>query len=124
MLNPALAYNLNEQVERHAYDTYDRFLDQNGDSLKQLPAPEVAKKYYETGDLYMFDEFHTLDNNNKAPAALPPRRRPHIETLYDVFVNVRDDEKEHYLTMEALQAHDEDVISTNEAHSNNNEPPL
>jgi ubiquinol oxidase len=47
------------QVERHAFATYDRFLKEEGEQLKALPPPRVAKEYYQTGDLYMFDEFHT-----------------------------------------------------------------
>ncbi|MEH2149864.1 hypothetical protein [Nostoc sp.] len=30
-------------------------------------------------------------------------RRPKVDNLYDVFVNIRDDECEHVKTMEALQ---------------------
>jgi len=53
----------------------------------------------------MFDEFHT-----STPSTT---RRPRINNLYDVFVNVRDDEKEHYLTMEALQYESVEVVSPN-----------
>lgn len=93
-------------MERHAYDTYDKFLQAHEAELKARPAPQVAKKYYETGDLYMFDEFHTTTPTE--------RRRPKIETLYDVFVNVRNDEREHFLTMEAMQRRVEpDIVSPN-----------
>ncbi|CAN1129713.1 Ubiquinol oxidase 4, chloroplastic/chromoplastic [Linum perenne] len=47
--------------------------------LKELPAPEVAVRYYTGGDLYLFD------------------------TLYDTFVNIREDEGEHCKTMKACQ---------------------
>jgi hypothetical protein len=40
-----------------------------------------------TGDMYLFDEFQTSQ-----PAF---SRRPVITNLYDVFCNIRDDEKEH-----------------------------
>lgn len=94
------------QVERHAFDTYDKFLQAHEAELRAQPAPRVAKQYYETGDLYMFDEFHTTTPTE--------RRRPRIETLYDVFVNVRNDEREHFLTMEAMQQRVEpDVVSPN-----------
>ncbi|XVF26132.1 hypothetical protein REPUB_Repub13aG0273500 [Reevesia pubescens] len=63
--------------------------------LKKKPAPEVAIKYYTGGDLYLFDEFQT----DRAPCS----RRPKIENLYDVFVNIRDDEAEHFKTMKACQ---------------------
>lgn len=93
-------------MERHAFDTYDKFLQAHEAELKAQPAPQVAKQYYETGDLYMFDEFHTTSPSE--------RRRPHIETLYDVFVNIRNDEREHFLTMEAMQQRAEpDVVSPN-----------
>ncbi|CAI0467687.1 unnamed protein product [Linum tenue] len=47
--------------------------------LKELPAPEVAVRYYTGGDLYLFDN------------------------LYDTFVNIREDEGEHCKTMKACQ---------------------
>ncbi len=43
----------------------------------------------------MFDEFQTSQP--------PETRRPVIETLYDVFVAIRDDEMEHVKTMVACQ---------------------
>jgi ubiquinol oxidase len=95
ILSPRMAYHLNECVEKHAYHTYDKFVKQFGDKLKQKPAPEIAVKYYTEGDLYMFDEFQT--------AQTPGERRPTIENLYDVFVNIRNDEAEHCKTMRACQ---------------------
>ncbi|CAI0626030.1 unnamed protein product, partial [Linum tenue] len=47
--------------------------------LKEMPAPEVAVRYYTGGDLYLFDN------------------------LYDTFVNIREDEGEHCQTMKASQ---------------------
>ncbi|KVI09386.1 Alternative oxidase [Cynara cardunculus var. scolymus] len=49
--------------------------------LKKLPPSKVAVKYYTEGDLYLF------------------------ENLYDVFMNIRDDEAEHCKTMKACQTH-------------------
>lgn len=106
VLYPAMAYNLNEQVERHAFATYDRFLKEEGEQLKALPPPSVAKEYYQTGDLYMFDEFHT----NKPLE----RRRPEINNLFDVFVEIRNDEREHFMTMEAMQKDAQNVVSPNQ----------
>lgn len=94
MLNPTLAYNLNENVEEHAFLTYDKFLKENEERLKKIPAPVVAKEYYRDGDLYMFDEFQT--------GTCEPRR-PKCDTLYDTFVNIRDDEAQHVSTMVHLQ---------------------
>ena len=93
LLNPIEAYNLNQDVEEHAFATYDAYLKENEERLKQLPAPRAAMDYYVTGDLYMFDEFQTDCE----------LRRPKIENLYDTFVAIRDDEAAHVNTMKALQ---------------------
>ncbi|XP_038998137.1 ubiquinol oxidase 4, chloroplastic/chromoplastic-like [Hibiscus syriacus] len=91
------ADHFSECVESHAFETYDKFINAKGDELKKKPAPEVAIKYYTGGDLYLFDEFQT--------ARAPCSRRPKIDNLYDVFVNIRDDEAEHCKTMKACQTH-------------------
>jgi ubiquinol oxidase len=43
----------------------------------------------------MFEEFQTTPDHEF--------RRPIVDNLYDVFVNIRDDECEHVKTMTALQ---------------------
>ncbi|KAA8515566.1 hypothetical protein F0562_018823 [Nyssa sinensis] len=96
-LSPRMAYHFSECVESHAYETYDKFIKAQGEELKKLPAPEVAVKYYTGDDLYFFDEFQT--------SRVPNSRRPKIENLYDVFLNIRDDEAEHCKTMKACQIH-------------------
>ncbi|OVA01122.1 Alternative oxidase [Macleaya cordata] len=96
-ISPRMAYHFSECVEMHAFETYDKFIKLQGDELKKLPAPEVAVKYYTEGDLYLFDEFQT--------ARPPNSRRPKIENLHDVFLNIRDDEAEHCKTMKACQTH-------------------
>jgi ubiquinol oxidase len=93
LLNPVEAYNLNQDVEEHAYLTYDTYLKENEESLKKLPPPKAAIDYYVDGDLYLFDEFQTDCRE----------RRPKIENLYDVFVAIRDDELAHVNTMKMLQ---------------------
>ncbi|MDJ0596769.1 MAG: alternative oxidase [Pleurocapsa sp. MO_226.B13] len=98
LIAPNSAYYFAELVERHAYHTYDTFLKAHGDELKALEAPQIAVNYYRDGDLYMFDEFQTSHP--------PAERRPKIETLYDVFVAIRDDEGEHVKTMVACQESD------------------
>ncbi|HEY9645935.1 MAG TPA: alternative oxidase [Chroococcidiopsis sp.] len=95
---PGSAYHFMELVEGHAYRTYDKYLKENADYLKSQPATPVAVRYYRDGDLYMFDEFQT--------AHAPADRRPAVDTLYDVFVNIRDDEAEHVKTMVACQRPD------------------
>ena len=46
-----------ELLEAHAVDTYTTFLNENRKRLSQLPPPAVARSYYKTGDLYLFDDF-------------------------------------------------------------------
>lgn len=104
IMNPTMAYNINQCVEEHAYATYDNFLRDHEEELKAFPAPEIAIQYYRDGDLYMFDEAQT--NTNGRP------RRPVINNLYDVFVAIRDDELDHVKTMAALQQ-DIELISSN-----------
>lgn len=96
MSSPQAAYRFTQLVEEHAFHTYDTFLKQYQDDLQAQPAPQVAVDYYHNGDLYMFDEFQTSLQE----------RRPAIETLYDVFVAIRDDELEHVKTMVACQQPD------------------
>ncbi|KAL2244965.1 ubiquinol oxidase 4, chloroplastic/chromoplastic [Sesamum indicum] len=96
-LSPRMAYHFSECVESHAFETYDKFIKTQREELKRLPAPAVAVRYYTEGDLYLFDEFQT--------SRPPNSRRPKIENLYDVFLNIRDDEAEHCKTMKACQTH-------------------
>jgi len=95
MLFPKSAYYMTELIEEHAYHTYDMHLKAHGEALKRQPAPLVAVNYYQGNDLYMFDEFQTN--------ARTELRRPKVDNLYDVFVNIRDDEGEHVKTMIACQ---------------------
>lgn len=74
LLSPSMAYNLSEQIEEHAYHTYDEFLNNHGVILSMLKPPAIATNYY--------------DN---------------VGNLYDVFVKVRDDEGEHVKTMQKCQ---------------------
>lgn len=98
MFSPRSAYYMNELIEAHAHHTYDTFLKENEADLKTKNPPAIARKYYhDDGDRYMFDEFQTSMEYDSC------LRRPVIETLYDVFVNIRDDEGEHVKTMIACQ---------------------
>lgn len=49
------------------------------------------------GDYYLFDEFQTSQVRSDEP------RKPVCNNLYDVFINIRDDEGEHVKTMAACQ---------------------
>lgn len=112
LVNPALAYNLNQAVEEEACDTYGAFLVTHRDYLQSQPAPRVARQYYEGNDLYMFDSMHhehlahhhhSFDASVMEGDISSVRRRPTCETLFDTFVNIRDDEMEHVKTMMYLQ---------------------
>ncbi|MEM9508357.1 MAG: alternative oxidase [Cyanobacteria bacterium P01_E01_bin.35] len=104
VIRPKSAYYFAELVERHAYYTYDSFLQAQGSELKVLEAPQIAVNYYRDGDLYMFDEFQT--------SRPPADRRPIITNLYDVFIAIRDDEGEHVKTMVACQEPNAQFILT------------
>jgi len=115
--SPPVAYHLSELIEDHAFDTYSGYLANHADMLKSKPVPAIATKYYVEDNPFLFDLFCTVkdkdeDGNFSA-------RRPKLETLYDVFVNVRDDEKEHWKTLCNLVQYNDmqgvenkDVVST------------
>ena len=50
LVSPRMAYNLMEQIEEHAFHTYDSFLQRCGPELATLPVPSVAREYYETNE--------------------------------------------------------------------------
>jgi len=97
LYNPTLAYNINQAVEEEAYMTYSNFLEEHEEFLKSQPAPTAAKEYYTGSDLYMFDAMHFDEHGGREI------RRPKMETLYDAFSAVRDDELEHVKTMVYMQ---------------------
>ena len=91
------AYHLSELIEDHAFNTYDGFLKDYGPKLKGLPVPDIARKYYERDDPFLFDQFCTVKEPDGGE--FTSRSRPPLESLYDVFVNIRNDEKEHWKTL-------------------------
>lgn len=95
--NEPAAYHLSELIEDHAYDTYNGFLTNHGDMLKKMPVPEIAQKYYVEDNPFLFDLFCTV--KDKDDEGNFSARRPKLESLYDVFVNIRDDEREHWKTL-------------------------
>ena len=46
-LSPSMAYLFSVLLEGHAVDTYEQFASENEDSLKSLPVPPVARRYYD-----------------------------------------------------------------------------
>jgi len=96
LFSPRIAYQFMELLEAHAVDTYATFVEENRAELEALPAPNVAQSYYTGGDLYLFDGFQTaLGEPGQA------FRRPPCDTLFHVFQNICDDEREHVKTMQA-----------------------
>jgi len=91
------AYHLSELIEDHAYETYDGFLTEHEASLKEKPVPAIAYKYYVEDNPFLFDLFCTV--KDKDESGNYSSRRPKLESLYDVFTNVRDDEREHWKTL-------------------------
>ena len=93
--SPRVAYQFMELLEAHAVDTYGTFVRENRERLRELPPPSVARSYYKTGDLYLFDDFQV--------SRVPGSRRPPCDNLLDVFQNICQDEAEHVKTMQACQ---------------------
>lgn len=96
-VSPPAAYHLSELIEDHAYNTYNGYLENHSDMLKEKPVPAIASKYYVEDNPFLFDLFCTVketDDQGNFSA-----RRPSLNNLYDVFVNVRDDEREHWKTL-------------------------
>ena len=110
-----VAYHLSELIEDHAYETYDDFLQQNEARLRELGVPDIARKYYEKDDPYFFDLFCTVKEKG---ADAFTSRQPKLETLYDVFVSIRDDEREHWKTLcNLVQYNDINAVSASEVES-------
>lgn len=126
LLHPRMAYHLSELIEAHAYSTYDAFLRNHADELRQKPVPEVARRYYEQDDslnLMLRGETAALQRPKRARAApfveggrakdgaggssarLSERQQP-LQSLYDVFQRIRDDEAAHWDTLARLVHYD------------------
>jgi ubiquinol oxidase len=99
------AYHLSELIEDHAFNTYSKYLTSHEDMLKRRPVPDIAKKYYVDDNPFLFDLFCTVKDKDETGKF--STRRPKLESLYDVFVNVRDDEREHWKTLCNLVQYDD-----------------
>mmetsp|Transcript_1215 Transcript_1215/g.3377 ORF Transcript_1215/g.3377 Transcript_1215/m.3377 type:complete len:307 (+) Transcript_1215:60-980(+) len=104
MWSPQAAYHLSELIEDHAYNTYDGYLNNHAEKLKKMEVPQIARDYYEKEDPFMFDLFCTVKEPGEQGRFSD--RRPKLESLYDVFTNVRNDEKEHWKTLCNLVQYD------------------
>lgn len=88
------AYYMMAEIEKHAYETYDKFL-KSDSPLLSGPVPLAAVIYYlGEENRYMFDKF-------QPHCELP--RRPVLNTLADVIREVRNDEMQHVLTCQACE---------------------
>jgi len=105
LVSEQAAYHLSELIEDHAYHTYDNFLKRNAEELRQHAVPAIARSYYEEPDPFLLDLFCSRSEIPRPPED-PSRPRPRLENLYDVFVNIRDDEREHWQTLCQLVQHD------------------
>uniref|UniRef100_A0A061QYB1 Ubiquinol oxidase n=1 Tax=Tetraselmis sp. GSL018 TaxID=582737 RepID=A0A061QYB1_9CHLO len=99
LVSPKYSYRFSEMLETHAVSTYHQFLLENEAKLRRIAAPGVAASYYGGGDLYMFDADSALVREATGAGV----RRPPTDTLYDVFVNILEDEWEHVKTMVMCQ---------------------
>ena len=68
--------------------TYRQFIIENGALLKRVPAPDIARTYYGSHDPYLFNMDSALA---RGPTSSAPRA-PMCDSLYDVFVNILEDE--------------------------------
>jgi ubiquinol oxidase len=120
-LNEPAAYHLSELIEDHAYHTYDSYLAQYGNTLKTLPVPDIAREYYVDGDSYFLDLYRTVRSSSSCsdPAAATHRSdRPALSSLYDVFVCIRNDEREHWKTLcNLVQYNDMQAIPAEQVQS-------
>lgn len=103
-VNEQAAYHLSELIEDHAYNTYNGYLTNYEQMLKSQPVPAIARKYYEEDDPYLFNSFCTVPEPNDEGTF--ESRKPELNSLYDVFVNVRNDEREHWKTLCNLVQYD------------------
>lgn len=85
--SPAESYRFSQLIETHAVDTYAEFLEANEALLRSLPAPAVAREYYDNF-MYYFQEFQLKEEGQSAQRT----DRPEINSLYDVFRNILLDE--------------------------------
>ncbi len=85
-----------------------QFLTIHEEELKTLSVPDIARKYYESDYVknpHLFEAFCAVsatDGHTKSLDYSNSRRKngPHeMKNLYDVFLNIRDDEKEHWMSL-------------------------
>lgn len=121
--NEPAAYHLSELIEDHAFDTYSKFTANYEERLKNEPVPDIARKYYERDNPFLFDLFCTVKSMNDEGTY--SQRRPQLSSLYDVFVNIRDDEREHWKTLcNLVQYDDMNAVDASEVQSTTAAPAV
>jgi len=99
--SPAAAYDFNRRVEEHAFHTYDDFLTSgDADAWKDVPAPAVAAEYYAKVDCLSAEGLVVPDDSAEAAELCAP-----VNSLYDVFVRIRDDEAHHAVSLRQYGRH-------------------
>lgn len=93
LIDPKSAYNSSELLESHAVSTYSQFLRENETALKTIPPPEVAIEYYQMSNP-LRNVYETQIRNDY----IMPRN------LYDVFLNIAEDEMAHANMMRFLKS--------------------
>jgi len=73
----------------HAVSTYRQFIVENAEALRRLPAPKIARSYYQSPDPYLY---HMDSGLVRGIEGAGPPPQPPCETLLDVFVNILEDE--------------------------------
>lgn len=118
---PAIAYDLNKYVEKHAYEAYAAYLNDNEKELKNQDVPKIAREYYEKEEeKYMItacnvnrlgledrisdrDSRHSNSSSSKDRESVVKSSERKLTSLYDVFERIRDDELDHARTMDYLE---------------------
>jgi ubiquinol oxidase len=113
VLSPGLSYGFSELLESHAVDTYGEFVRENKARLRALPAPRVARDYYNgQANSFLRQAMRTSGAARRAERAAESTQAElpmPVRTLYDVFVHICADEAEHVSTMRACQDSSDDL---------------
>lgn len=85
LISPKQSYGFSQLLEAHAVDTYGEFVDENEELLKTLPVPQVAHVYFNEF-LFYYQEIQVTATHEGG------KDRPVLNSLYDVFANILEDE--------------------------------
>jgi ubiquinol oxidase len=92
--------------------------------LKEQPVPDMARKYYERDNPFLFELFCTVKSRSLQASdgttnLYTNRVRPlQLNNLYDVFCNIREDEHEHWKTLcNLVQFNDMNAVDATEVKS-------